>query len=138
MAAEMTSKGVELGFVSSWLVTHGEVWRFLGYNMAIMVLHSGGPKEDLWLQENNAKYEDAVFAVPNLGQYGLDYPRFVKLMRCFTLPTYGDKTDPFDPIRLFTDKWNATVHSALAPGRILTVDESMALWKGKRGKYGGN
>jgi hypothetical protein len=106
--------------------------------MAIMVLHCGGPKEDLWLQENNAKYEDAVFAAPNIAQYGLDYPHFVKLMWCFTIPTYGDNTDPFDPIRLFTDICNAAIHSALAPGRILTVDESMALWKGKSGKYGGN
>jgi hypothetical protein len=40
MATRMTSKGVELGFGSSWAVTHGEVWRSLGYDMAIMVLHS--------------------------------------------------------------------------------------------------
>jgi hypothetical protein len=119
-------------------VTPGEVWRFLGYNMAIMLLHSGGPKEDLWLKEANSKYEEALFTAPNLGRYGLDYSHFVKLMRAFTLPTHGAATDPFDPVRLFTYAWNAVVHASVIPGKVLTVDESMGLWKGKRGKYGGN
>jgi hypothetical protein len=67
MVAVMTSKSVGLGLGSSWAVTHGEIWRFLGYNMAIMVLHSGGPKEGLQLQEANAKYEDVAFEAQDLG-----------------------------------------------------------------------
>jgi hypothetical protein len=72
--------------------------------MAIMLLLSRGPKEDFWLQEGNKKCKDAMFLAPNLSQYGLAYARFVKLMRCFTLTTSGDNTDPFKPIRLSEDK----------------------------------
>ena len=39
--------------------------------------------------------------------------------------------DPLDPIRLFVDSWNKQMQNSLIPGKILIVDESMALWKGK-------
>jgi hypothetical protein len=51
------------------------------------------------------------------------------MMRAFALPTYGDSTDPFDPVRRFIG-----VASQLSPGPLLRVDESMALWTGKRDK----
>ena len=130
----MTERDGLLGFGSTWEVSVGEAWRFLGYNMAIMVLHTRGRKEDLWLDKDNMKYDGALFSAPNIGKHGIDYSRFKKMMRAFWLPTYEDKQDPFDPVRKLVDSWNACMVAALSPGPIITVDESMALWTGKRDK----
>eukprot|EP00873_Tetraselmis_striata_P044287 jgi/Tetstr1/464551/TSEL_009308.t1 len=134
IAASMTRRGRELGYGALWEVTSGEFWMFLAYNMAILIIHSGGPKEDLWLKPGNEKYHGAFFTAPDLGQYGLQYSTFRRMMRAFTLPTYGDTTDPFDPVRQFVDCWNARMVSMLSPGPLITVDESMGLWTGKRHK----
>jgi hypothetical protein len=56
------------------------------------------------------------------------------MMRAFALPTYGDSMDPFDFVRRFIESWNRRIASQLSPGPLLTVDESMALWTGKRDK----
>ena len=48
------------------------------------------------------------------------------------LPTYGNPDDPFDPIRCFADAWNKNMLAMFSPGEIITVDESMALWKGMK------
>jgi hypothetical protein len=55
-------------------------------------------------------------------------------MRAFTLPTYGDNTDPFDHVRRFADLWNRRIASHLSLGQLLTLDEYMALWIGKQDK----
>ena len=55
-------------------------------------------------------------------------------MRAFWLPTHEDNQDPFDPIIKFVDSWNNGMVDALTPGPFITVDESMALWTGKRDK----
>jgi hypothetical protein len=57
-------------------------------------------------------------------------------MRAFCLPTHNNVTDPFNPIRLFVDKWNQTMVATLTPGSMVLEDESMGLWKGKRDKLG--
>eukprot|EP00873_Tetraselmis_striata_P009895 jgi/Tetstr1/430159/TSEL_019991.t1 len=133
IAASMTRCGSELCYGASWEVTSGEFWRFLAYNMAVLIIHSGGPKENLWLKPG---YENhgAFFTAPDPGQYGLQYSTFRRMMRAFTLPTYGDNTDPFDPVRQFVDCWNARMVSMLSPGPLITVDESMGLWTCKRNK----
>ena len=41
--------------------------------MAIMVLHTGGPKEDLWLDNDNMKYDGALFSALNINM-GLTTP----------------------------------------------------------------
>jgi hypothetical protein len=61
----------------------------------------------------------------NLGQYGISYNDFTRMMRAFELPTSGVVADPFDPIRKFTDSWNANMVDTLVPSNIITVDESM-------------
>ena len=106
--------------------------------MAILTLHTGGPKEDLWLREGDPKYAEALYLPADLGKYGLPVSKFKKLMRCFGLPTHDDIGDPFDPIRLFVDKWNTTMAKVLHPGPKIVVDESMGLWKGKRDNEGRN
>ena len=106
----MTTAGCALGFGSGWFVSPGEVWQFVGYNLALMLLHTGGPKEDLWLKSGAAKYDGSLFVADDLGQHGLTYARFVKLMRAFRLPTLSDTDDPFNPIRQFINCWR--------PGRL--------------------
>ena len=127
----MTIKGRQLQFGLGWEVTPGEVYTFLGYNVAILLLHTGGPKQDMWLGQGDSKYDGAFFLAPDLGQYGLSYSRFQRLMQAFILPTYGNLNDPFDPIRKFVDHWNRNIANTLQPGPIIVVDESMGLWKGK-------
>jgi hypothetical protein len=61
----------------------------------------------------------------------MTYTIFAKLMRTFELPTYDDANDPFKPIRKFTNEWNKNMFLNLVPGHMITVDESMGLWKGK-------
>jgi hypothetical protein len=99
----MTRRGLELGFGAGWEVTHGEVWQFFAYNMTILICHTGGPKEDMWLPHGNEKYKGAFHTAPDLGQYGVTYARFCRIMRAFALPTYGGITDPFDPVRRFIE-----------------------------------
>jgi hypothetical protein len=66
---------------------------------AIMVLYYGGPREGHWLQEANANYEDAVFASQYIGQYWAGLSSIRKIDAVLHPPSYGDNTDPFDPIR---------------------------------------
>ena len=112
-------------------MSRGDVWQFLGYNLAVMLLHTRGPKEDLWMPAKDPKYDGALFVVADLGQYGMSYSKFTRMMRCFHVPTNGDPTDPFDPIRLFVQHWNDNIKDKLVPGPFIIVDESMALWKGR-------
>jgi hypothetical protein len=133
-ATEITRRGLELGFGVAWEVTHGEMWQFFAYNMAILAFHAGGPKEDMWLLPSTEQYKDAFHTAPDLGQYGLSYARLYRLMRALALRTYEVNTDPFDLVRRFVDSWNQRITSQLSLGPLLTVDESMALWTSKQDK----
>ena len=47
IASRMTPRGCLLGFGKDWIVTRGDVIiGFLGYIFAILVFHTGDPKED--------------------------------------------------------------------------------------------
>lgn len=128
----MTNQGRGLGYGSSFEVSPAEVWQFLGLNMYILVFSTGGPKEDFWEGADSLKYRGAVFVGHNLGQYGISYNRFCKLMRSFVLPTGGvGDADAFKPIRHFQDEWNSTMYKALEPGGVIIMDESMGQWLGK-------
>jgi hypothetical protein len=82
----------------------------------------------------NKKYKGAFHTAPDLGQYGVTYARFCRMMRAFALPTYGDSTDPFDHVRRFIESWKGRIAIQLSPGPLLTADDSMGLWTGKRDK----
>jgi len=86
IAAGMTAKGKVLGFGSGWSVLVGEAWRFLGYSLAILISHSGGPKEDCWLEAGIEKYKNVFFLAPDLGRFGLTYSKYCKMMHAFTMP----------------------------------------------------
>ncbi len=103
----------------------------LGLNFVIHLFHTGGPKEGLCLEEISGNYIRSLFLPANLEQYGISYDRFKKLMRVFELPTYGDATDPLEPIGKFIESWNENMCSQLFSGNYITMYESMGLWLGK-------
>ena len=136
-AACMTQNGQRIGFGTTWEVTPGLVWSFLGYNMAILTLNPAGAKKYMWLSEVTDDFKDSLWLPPDLGRYGMSWNKFKNLMRAFCLPTYGQANDdPFNPIRRFLDQWNSCVAATLIPGPIICVDESMGLWVGRRNKAG--
>ncbi len=77
----------------------------------------------------------STFTPANLEKFGMAYILLAKLMRTFELSTYADATDPFNPIQKFTDEWNKNIILNLVSGQIISVYESMGLWKDK-GKLG--
>jgi hypothetical protein len=118
----MTARDRLLGFGSEWTVTRGDLIRFLGIHFVILVFHTGGPKEDLWLSEQIGAYLQSLFLPANLGQYGISYNNLTRTMRAFELPFYGNVADPFDLIRKFTDTLNENMENTLVPDSIIIVD----------------
>jgi hypothetical protein len=88
------------------------------------ILVTIGQKEDMWLPPSSEKCKGALHTAPNLGEYGLTYARFCRLMRAFALPPNGDNTDPFDHVRQVVDLWSRRIANQLSPGPLLTMDES--------------
>ena len=111
-------------------VSKGEMWLFLAEKGYMNVYPQEGPKEHYWEVPDDERI-DTVFVDHNLGKFGHGYNRYKDIERSFRLPTHGDSSDFFDPIRRTVDEWNARMEVALDPGPFLTVDESMAGWKGK-------
>ena len=113
-----------------WTVSKGEMWLFLAEKGYMNLFPQEGRKEHYWEVPEVDKVGMA-FVEHDLGKYGHDANRYREIERAFRLPTYGDKSDFFDPIRRTVDEWNARMEAALEPGPFLTVDESMAGWRGK-------
>ena len=116
---------------STWDVSAGEMCCFLGLKQYMMIFPMQGPVEQYWEDAGVTEDDDMVSVCHNVGRYGLAYNRYREIERCFALPTHGDTTDVFDPVRYFVEVWNKNMEKAFVPGYVLTVDESMGLWKGK-------
>ena len=112
-----------------WSVNEGEVYLFLGLKMYMMIYPQQGPREDYW--EASAGNPGSIYVDHNLGRFGMPSGRYREIERSFTLPHRGNMADPFDPIRAFVESWNQNMAHAFIPGWVMTVDESMAKWKGK-------
>ena len=117
----------------SFSVTTGEIWRFLGIKMYMMIYPQEGPREDYWQKKatDAAGHNDEVFIFHDIGQYGMSSARYRDIERAFSLTTYGKADDVFNPIRRFADEWNQNMANAIDPGEFITVDESMGGWLGK-------
>ena len=111
-------------------VSEGEMWLYLAEKSYMNVFPQEGPKEHYWRVPEEAK-EDLIYVEHDLGRFGHDSKRYREIERAFTLPTYGRDSDFFDPVRKLVDSWNSQMEAAIEPGPVLTVDESMAGWKGK-------
>mmetsp|Transcript_5073 Transcript_5073/g.14159 ORF Transcript_5073/g.14159 Transcript_5073/m.14159 type:complete len:471 (-) Transcript_5073:163-1575(-) len=100
--------------------------------MHMLVNPVPGDKHKLWRTADEAM-EGTVYIPQELGKYGLSHGRWQQLQRAFRLPMHPEDSqgpDPFRPIRSFEEEWNKSMASALTPGSLLVVDESMGLWKG--------
>ena len=131
IARETTDTGRKTGLGHSFEVTEGHMWLFLGCKHYMSVFPQEGSRDDYWAKPGEERSGE-VFLVHNLGQYyGMSYNRYRAIERAFTLPTHGLMSDPFNPIRLFIDKWNNNMFQAFVPGGTMTVDESMTEWLGQ-------
>ncbi len=98
----MTTRGRLLGFGNEWTVTRGAVIGFLGVDFAVLLFHTGGPKEDLWLTEVTGNYiQSLFFCRRTLGSMDFIF-LFQKAHARLSAPSYGNASGPFEPIRKFT------------------------------------
>jgi hypothetical protein len=71
----------------------------------------------------------------SLERFGMLSLRWRKMTHVFCLPVdvaaSGGDPDPFHPIRRLERAWNEKMVKTLRHGRLIVVDESMALWKGR-------
>ena len=130
ISRETTLTGRNIGLGLNFEVTEGDMWLFLGCKHYMSVFPQEGNKEDYWAPPGEERNGE-VFFIHHLEQYGLTYSRYRNIERAFTLPTHGEMSDPFNPIRLFVDKWNQNMFRAFVPGSTITIDESMTEWLGR-------
>jgi hypothetical protein len=132
MARVVSDRGKEM-FNRNWEVDVADIWVFLGIKQYMMVFPQEGPRKDYWeIAPQDANEKQEVFIYHNLGnKYNMSFNFYKEIERAFVLPTYGDDTDVFDSIRLFSEEWNKNMSKAISPGAYITVDESMGGWTGK-------
>jgi hypothetical protein len=130
ICALMTSTGraAHRQFGRKWEVSEGIFWLWQGLHTHMVCFPSKGPLDQYWAK---SVHLEATGTVHNLCKYGMTLQHFRNMQRTFVLPTYGQQaTDPFDPIRLFVDSWNANMVMVFVPGDRLCLDESMGRWLG--------
>ena len=113
-----------------WSVDVGEMYVFLGLKMYMMIYPQQGGVSQYWESEDSG-LSHRVSVDHSLGKHGMLLSRYREIERCFTLPHRGDLTDPFDPIRMFVERWNQNMSEAFKPSWVIVVDESMGKWQGK-------
>jgi hypothetical protein len=95
----------------------------------------------MWATLESGLHPDSVSTPHNLGKFGLTYPRWLRLQRCFRLPTdpavHDAHVDIFCLIRLFEREWNKAMCEVLILGTYINVDESMGMWRGNKERHNG-
>jgi hypothetical protein len=136
--------GQTMGFGTRFEVTPGDVWLFFGMRMYMLLHAYHGDREDFRMVAHGQSASDGAVVgtlegtcnvYHNLGRFGMTSVRWRKMTRTFFLQvdaaTSGGEPDPVHPIRRFERAWNEKMVKTLRPCRLITVDESMALWKGR-------
>ena len=103
-------------------LTPGEFLQYLGILIYMRCYKMGGNRRKYWRE--HAAGQRAAFPFPDLGRY-MKVDRFEDITRCFTV---GENNNPEDPIRHyrgFLDAVNNMFSSAIIPGRLNVIDESM-------------
>ena len=115
--------------------TKGEIYRFLGYMLAIC-LHPTEAVDEMW---RRVVKQRELAAPPDLGKHGLTKNRFRKLRTLAgELWDVDDKMaiDDPDPWRFstFPEKcFNAHMSEVVNPGTDIGPDEGMSFWTGREG-----
>ncbi|KAJ8710273.1 hypothetical protein PYW07_009639 [Mythimna separata] len=89
--------------------------------------------------------KDRLFSMPIFGQQ-MSRNRFLLIMRCLHFTSEEESEDPLFKVRSIIDYFNNKMTECYYPGKELSLDESMVLWRGrlafcqfiknKRHKYG--
>ncbi|XP_062526946.1 uncharacterized protein LOC101741752 isoform X5 [Bombyx mori] len=124
--------------IKSWKdVTRDELLTFIG-----LLLHTGTIRlnriSDYWKRHH-------LFNAPCFGQF-MSRNRFLLILRCLHFSSESSEEDRLIKIRPFMDHFNNKMNTIYSPGKELSLDESMVLWRGrllfrqyiknKRHKYG--
>ncbi|XP_052738468.1 piggyBac transposable element-derived protein 4-like [Bicyclus anynana] len=124
--------------IKSWKdLTKEELLTFLG-----LLLHTGTIRlnrlSDYWKRHY-------LFNIPCFGQF-MSRNRFLLILRCLHFTSVTSEEDRLNKIRPFMDHFNNKMKTIYCPGKELSLDESMVLWRGrllfrqyiknKRHKYG--
>ncbi|CAK1582148.1 unnamed protein product [Parnassius mnemosyne] len=135
----LSSPGVtDQSRITRWKdVTREELWTFFG-----LLLHTGTIRlnrlSDYWKTH-------WLFKLPCFSRY-MPRNRFMLILRCLHFSSDSNEEDRLVPIRPIMNHFNETMKRIYSPGKQLSLDESMVLWRGrlifrqyiknKRHKYG--
>ncbi|CAK1578001.1 unnamed protein product [Parnassius mnemosyne] len=132
------STGSEYARITRWKeLTVPELKTFFG-----LLFHMGTVSmnrvQDYWKK-------DRLFNFPIFGQQ-MGRNRFLLIMRCMHFTSETESEDPLFKVRQVIDYFNIKMNGCYYPGKELSLDESMVLWRGrlsfkqyiknKRHKYG--
>ncbi|XP_028173396.1 piggyBac transposable element-derived protein 4-like [Ostrinia furnacalis] len=124
--------------ITNWKeLTREECMTFLG-----LLLHTG----TIRLNRLNDYWKTHwLFNIPSFRQY-MSRNRFMLILRCLHFSSDPRDEDRLTEIRPIVDNFNTVMNNIYSPGKQLTLDESMVLWRGrllfrqyiknKRHKYG--
>jgi hypothetical protein len=110
-----------------------EVFKYLGIRMAMCLLKLS-VDEAFRVDENDS----FLSSPPNFkDKFGMAKNRFqtISMALSFVDPDAADDDDPWHEIRPLVDAFNKHRIKEFQPGEMLTIDESMSMWKGSDGNY---
>mmetsp|Transcript_44488 Transcript_44488/g.102007 ORF Transcript_44488/g.102007 Transcript_44488/m.102007 type:complete len:134 (-) Transcript_44488:65-466(-) len=79
---------------------------------------------------------ESILPPPAIGRHGMSLNRFKKIRATLSFGPSDETTlraDPWAFVRKLVDAFNSHRATAISPGWLLTVDESMIAWRGQVG-----
>ncbi|OWY95099.1 hypothetical protein PHMEG_00034987, partial [Phytophthora megakarya] len=111
----------------------GDWFKWIGLRLAMALEPRPGPVRVYW--ETEAR-DGFIGTPPCFGQrFGMSRHCFEQIMNCMSFSDGYLSDDPWKPIRLGVDRFNARRKDFVSPGNLLCVDECISAWKGREGKY---
>ncbi|OWY90602.1 hypothetical protein PHMEG_00041199 [Phytophthora megakarya] len=111
----------------------GDWFKWFGLRLAMALEPSPGPVRVYW--ETEAR-DGFMGTPPCFGQrFGMSRQCFEQIMNCMSFSDGYLSDDPWKPIRLVVDGFNARRKNFVSPGNLLCVDECVSAWKGREVKY---
>ena len=139
MAAAMQAKGLSKynggqgdRYYHNWKVTLEDLYQWIGVWIYMLAFPQAGSRRDYFTERPGGygprhRISDYLRLGRN-GEKGAAW--FERMHACFTLPTYGDERDPFNPTRRWWDSLRDGFYNAVVCSWLMTLDESMVRWMG--------
>jgi hypothetical protein len=113
-------------------LTIGEFYKYLGVRLAMALEGGGGSIDRFWAVNDS---EESIFMARKFGErFHMSKNRFKCIERNLQF-CVNNENDKWWPIRRFVGAFNDRMKKCFSPGRVVTVDELMAYWLGKDGKF---